>query len=287
VNAGTGGLQMHRFSTENYEEVFKEYEDAIKKRMGWLAVGKADVQRSCLSILEFSVWNACILLILGRDEAEALRYFRQAVEFGLKSLGAEGSTKGMRVYDALFEHSEDGVRPVYIHEKPPSREPRLLSVEDFGGVLTFAVAFGDRGQMETVARYPEARYRNPDEIVGEDFFGYLRGIKAFLLGDETTAKRDVEATISASNAVTREHKRAFLCLLERDMTGFRKHVEKRLQGHKKQYEKKPHSPEGFICQPLLMLSRLAIDLGLEVEEQPYVPIHLLPNYGSTTKARLH
>jgi len=286
--AGTAGdlamtVRVHNFDTQAFEDRFREYDSDIQDAMRLLASGRGDAQAICKQILRFSLWNAGILLILGRDDAEALRYLRQALEYGLRSLEAPASMGAPRVYDVQLEKSEEGSRVLAMHEIPPSsRPPGLLSIGDFDSVLSLAVCFGDRVQIEAAARYREERYRNPNVVAGEHFYTYLRAWKRYLLGDEVGGKREMKAAIEANpNAVTKVHMEAFVSLLEGNQDGFARHIEERLEGHRKQYEKKPHSAEGIICLPVTMLCRVAIDRGIAMKERPYVPVRLLPNYKPT------
>jgi hypothetical protein len=66
--------------------------------------------------------------------------------------------------------------------------------------------------------------------------------------------------------------------LDGDRAGFLKRLEQRLRAHKKRYQKDPAEPEGFICFSGLMLCRMALDRGVSVEDGPYLPLRLLPNY---------
>lgn len=278
-------LVPHRFETPDSDRVIKQYDDAIQKRIGWLSTGNCDVQASCQQIMMFSRLTAGILLALGRADAEVLGYFRQALGYGLKSLGAIGTTKGPRVYDVLVEHSNAGMRVIYQHEVVPrSREPQKITVADFNSILILAACFGDRTELNAVAEYPEEKYRNPDLVAGEDLFASLRAWKGLLLGEEQAAIREMRTALDEdSSATTRKQKEAFLSLLARDDKAFWKQVESRLASHKKYYEKKPADPDGFICFPVLMLLRIAIDRGLAVEELPYVPVRLLPNLRPTAQ----
>ena len=40
----------------------------------------------------------------------------------------------------------------------------------------------------------------------------------------------------------------------------------------------PNSPMGAVCFPALILARVAIDRGMKVEDDVYLPVRLLPNW---------
>ncbi len=270
-------LRPHAFAEASaFERSLSLYDEQIRKGLALLSRGEGDAQAICRHAVRFSIWNACIRLILGRGDAEALRYFRQALAYGLIGLGAPSSMKGLRVYSVLMEIGEEGGRLVYEHERKPAREPRTLSVADYSSVLTMAVCFGERAEVEEVARVSEDRYRNPNVVASEDYYGYLRAWKQLVLGDEGSAKRAMEDARSLNaNPRVAPDMAAFIHLLEGDRARFLKSVGERLQTHKNQYQKEPGNPEGFICLPGLMLCRMAIDRGMPVEDAPYLPVRLL------------
>jgi hypothetical protein len=275
-------LAVHTFlPAGHFEALLKERGEAIRNGLRLLSEGAGDAQALCRSLRHNCLLSGCCVLILNRPDQEAVRWFREAAEYGVRSLQAIGTTKVPRVYHTTVEIGEQGVREIATHEVKPERprQPRLLSVGDYDDVLATAVCFGARTQMEEVARYPEDKYRNPDVIAGEDYYAWLRGLKNWLLGDVSGAMREgQEALMRCDQAAVREHIAAFLSLGAADEASFLKHLEKRLNAHKKQYQKRPNEPEGVYCQPALMLCRLAIDHGFAVEERPYLPVRLLPNH---------
>lgn len=227
--------------------VVSDHAQDIQKWSAWLLDGKGDAQAICRHVMGFSIWNACALLVLRREEAEAVRYFRQALAYGLIGI-----------------------------------EPPTISIADFDSVFKLAVCFGDRTEMDEIARCPEDRYRHPDVAAAEDFYGYLRAWKHLLLGDEVRAKREMQEALTESpNAESRKDMEAFVSLVERDERGFRTHIDERLIAHGKRYRKQPEDPEGIICFPILMLCRVALDRGMVLGDWPYAPLSLLPNYKPT------
>jgi hypothetical protein len=266
-------IKPHQLDTSSFDGRLGEYEGAIQKRLGWLAQGTADEQECGQQILEYSLWNGCILLALGRAEADALRYFRQAADYGVRSLAGEGSTRAPRAYEATVEMSEDGVRPVATHERKPSRRPQLLAVHQYERALNMAVCFGERSQAETAARYPEARYRNPEVYADEEYFAYLRAVKSWLLGDAGAARSEIDKAIALSPKGAQEQ--AFRCVMAADQQEFLKHMERRLQGHRTQFRKNPHWPHGILCANGLLLCKFALAQGMALDDMPYLPVHLL------------
>lgn len=272
-------IRPHEFVVENYEDSMRMYDEHIEKWLALLASGGGDPQAICRTVLQFSVWNACILLILGRDEEQAIRYFRQALACGLIGLEAPGSTKGLRSFEVLMEIGEQGSRIVHMHEKRQLKRAGTLSVADVSWVLALAACFGDKGEMEAVARFPEDRYRNPNVMAGEDYYSYVRAWKHLLAGDDRAARKEMQACLEQTTdpKVTPE-RIGFLRLLDADRMAFLKAVEDGLKVHKKHFQKEPADPEGYIYFPGLMLCRAALDREAPVEDGPYLPVRLLPNY---------
>jgi hypothetical protein len=157
-----------------------------------------------------------------------------------------------------------------------------LSISDYHRALLAVVCFGERSLFAQVAAVPEEQYRNPGTIATEDYWLYLRAWKALLKGNETEAKKEAEASLAkAKDASSRVARAAFLALLSRDSGALADGLEAALKAHKKQFQKEPNSPFGAVCFPGLMLCRVAIDRGMRVEDGPYLPVRLLPNYRPT------
>jgi hypothetical protein len=240
-------VRSHAFEIASMKDVVSEHAQDIQTWSGWLLDGKGDAQAICRHVMGFSIWNACALLVLRREEAQAVRYFRQALAYGLIGL-----------------------------------EPPAISIADYSSVFTLAVCFGDRTEMDEIARYPEDRYRDANVIATEDVSGYFRAWKHLLLKDEVRAKREMQEALTESpNAESRKEMEAFVSLVERDERALRTHIDDRLNAHGKRYQQTPEDPEGIICFPVLMLCRVAIDRGMVFGEWPYAPLSLLPNYKPT------
>lgn len=272
-------ITTHRFADRNHFETLKaEFGEDIEKRVRWLGEGRGNPQSIYQSLCDLAIGLGCIGLILGVEDEEARGHFVRAVEYAGKLLTAPGSTKGPRVYDVQLEASASGVRPLAIHEIPPSREPSKLSVIDYAQILYVTVAFGDQDSMARVAAVPEDTYQNANVIAPPALFGSFRAWKAWLSGSEAEARKEALAALKAcTEEAGRAPLMAFVAMASRDAEGFREHLEERLRGHKKEYQKTPNRPSGVICLDGLALCRLALDRGLVVEEGPYVPTRLLPN----------
>lgn len=243
-----------------------------------LANGRGD-RRYCHKDLLQSHWeNGCIALILERGDEEAQENFHKAAEYASLFLRTPAGLKGLRIYEAQLEVSHEGVRPLAIHEKPASPEARRLAIHEYSLALMLLAAFGQREAIREAASYPEEGYRSPEVIAGEDYFTQLRAYKTWLLGDEPRAKNEAMAVLAASEAAVKPEVAAFLSMAAGDADGFRKHLRDRLKTHKKQWAKHPNMPEGIVCLPGLMLCRMAFERGVAVEDQPYLPVRLLPNY---------
>jgi hypothetical protein len=110
-------------------------------------------------------------------------------------------------------------------------------------------------------------------------FQHFRGLRAWLRGEEVPAKREVESALRACDETGGKTLMAtFLAMATGDQPAFEKYLEERLAAHKKQYQKKTSDPVGVVCLDGLGLCRLALERGLRVEEWPYLPVRLLPNY---------
>jgi len=150
--------------------------------------------------------------------------------------------------------------------------------------LAFAtlVAFGGREEWRIAAGYPETGYRNPNVTIDEAFYTEIRAVKAWLQGDEDLARREGQKAVKTCHeAVQRPGYRAFLSLVDNDQVSFCEHLGDRVKGYKKQYQRGPNSPEGFVFLFGLALCRLAQERGMSVEDGAYLPVRLLPSFPGT------
>jgi hypothetical protein len=273
-------VKMHELEAEaHFEQLHTEFTGAMSKRLRWLAEGRGDPQAISRGLCRDSIALGCMALILGHSDDEAREHFHAAAEYAGKWLVAPGSTGGPRVYEVRQEASEAGIRVTAIHETPPSHEPRKLSIIDFGYILAATATFGGSDAMAAVGGFPEAGYQNPNVVAGPAAFTHDRAWKAWLRGEEAEARKEGLLFLKQSRETgPRAGMSAFLAMTTGDAKGFRKHLDERLKAYRKQYQRRPNDPEGFVCLDGLALCRLAIDRGIAMADGPYLPVRLLPNY---------
>jgi hypothetical protein len=61
------------------ERSMRMYEEHMREGLLLLSQGAGDAQAICQHGVQFSIWNACILMMLGRSDEESLRWFRQSL----------------------------------------------------------------------------------------------------------------------------------------------------------------------------------------------------------------
>jgi hypothetical protein len=273
-------LKMHKLlGSEHFERLGRDAEESIRKRVQWLAEGKGDRQGIHGDLCKDSLWLGCIALMLTKDDERARVHFRKAADYALEWLRAPGSVASPRVYDVNLEASERGTQVTAMHERKPSREPRKLSITSYVEILTTVVAFGDEAGKREVASFPEEGYRNSEEVVEPYFFTYMRAWRSWLLGDEAAANREATACLGIANKPwPNANLTALLAISAKDEAAFERGLEEGLKAHKRQYQRQPNDPRGLISAGGLALCRLALGRGLRVEDQPYLPVRLLPNY---------
>ena len=271
-------VELHKLlGKDHFERLCSARLSAQKTMLDLLSNGRGDT-RYCYQDLLRGHWdNGCIALILEKGDEEARENFRKAAEYASLFLKTPGGLKGPRTFEAHLEVSPEGVRPIAIHEKPPPPEGSRLAIHEYSLALMLIAAFGERQAIREAAWYPEEGYRSSEVIAGEDYFALLRAYKAWLLEDEATAKSEAMAVLPRSQAVVRPEVAAFLSMATGDAEGFRKNLGERLKTHKKQWAKHPNMPKGVVCLPGLMLCRMAFERGIALEDQPYLPVRLLPN----------
>lgn len=270
--------QPHKLLPDSHFENFlRRNRDLVAKTLQRLEDGTGIPQLCYETLMSLSLSNGCIAVILGHGDEEAKKHFTASVEYALKLLHAPGAPGGgMRSYEAHVELSEEGARLTSLHEKRPMAGSEKLSITDYHRALLCVVSFGDRSAFPEVAAVPEEKYRNPGTIASEDYWLYLRAWKALLRGNEAEARREAEASLS--KARDQPSRATFVALLRGDAGGVAESLEAELKAHKKRFQKEPNEPQGAVCFPGLMLCRMAIDRGMKVEDGPYLPVRLLPNY---------
>jgi len=281
-------MKMHRLlEASHFERLKHDFGDAVRKRLEWVLNPQGSPQAAYRSLCEFSMDLGCIALILGEGDEAALKHFDAAAEYAVKWLESPAVPGGPRVYDVQAKASESSVEVTAIHEIPPRRSEAKMSIIGYWKILTVVASFGDRGAMETVARCPEADYSSPDVVTEPSDFERLRAWKAWIRGDERTASKEATAAL---RSVRDPWPRAMLSALLSIMTkngSFHGHIDEQVKCHKKAYQRQPNMPEGFISLGGLALCRLAFDQGIRVEDGPYLPVRLLPNYRAAAKAAVH
>lgn len=243
--------------------------------------GQGDFQGCHSQLLRTSLDNGYIALILGESDETSLAEFRKAVGYAVTLLTGSGTAHGFRSFEVEASVSEKEMEVTAIHEKPQGApgKARPLDPTYYKMALSAVVAFGGENERRVVASYPEERYRNPNVIVGESLFTELRAMKAGLRGEEGLAKNEAQAALSACREATqRPEIAALVSLLTGDEARFHEQLEERVKAYKKQYQRSPNVPEGFVYLFGLALCRLALERGIKVEESPYLPVRLLPNY---------
>jgi hypothetical protein len=264
--------------SSHYEGLRERNLRAIARTEEQLRTGEGIPQLCYEVLLRRTLSNGCIALILDRGDEEARENFTASAEYALKLLDAPGRRGGgMRSYEAHVKVSEEGSRLTALHEKVPQPGSENLSIKDYYLALICIVAFGEPEAFAMVASVPENRYRNPGTIAADETWQFLRGLKASLKGDEADAKVEARGVLSRGGDMQPEAS-ALLALLARDTTAFAEPLKKVVEAHRKRGEKEPNDPVGVVCLPGLMLCRLAKDRGIVMEEDPYLPLRLLPNY---------
>lgn len=269
-------LQMHAFAEPKAFEDYLAIVAPSRARIKQAAIEQTgDVPFAYAQVVRDSIQHACIALLLAKPSGVVAEHWDEAVKFGIGLLDLAPGRSGVRIYEAELKRSERGTELTALHEKPQPRGPHVMSEIDFSYILHVTLPFGDQEQLFKVARYPEEKYRSPGIVGPEHSFWAYNAYKALVRGEEEHAKRQAEAVLAE---VERPAMSALLALLARDEAGFEKHLEARLKAHKKQYQKSPKDPLGAVCLDGLGLCRLALDRGLRVEEWPYLPVRLLPNF---------
>lgn len=272
-------IKYHKLPERKHFEILRESNGPLAQRMvDLIKNGKADFQYCYKSLFLMSLDNGYIVLILGESDEKAVEEFRNAVDYAMTLLTGSGPYFPLRSYELEVDVAAGGSRPS-IREIPQPKTTPPLDPTYYKLALAAIVAFGDEAQRRVAADYPEEGYRNPNVIVDESLFTELRAMKAWLKGDAATAEKGVRAALTACKE---EHARpeiaALLSLVVGDEAGFRQHLEERVKGYKKQYQRMSNMPEGFVYLFGLALCRLALERGIAVEDQPYLPVRLLPNY---------
>jgi immunity protein 49 of polymorphic toxin system len=264
----------------HFEMLRGVYRDLVATTFQQLKDGSGVPQLCYKTLVRMSLANGCIALILEQPDEEARRHFVDAATHALQLLDAPGARGGgVRAYEANVEVSEDGARVTSLHEKRPEAGLEKLSITDFHQALISVVSFGERTSFGRIASFPEDRYRNPGTVASEEYWSHLRAWKALLRGDEAGARKEAEASVAKAGKDEPAHA-ALLALLQSDARGLSQSLDAELKAHNKRFKKQASEPLGAVCFPVLTVARIAIERGMKVEEDPYVPVRLLPNYAA-------
>ncbi len=228
--------------------------------------------------------NAGIAILLGEGDDETRRNFQATVEYALKLIGAPPTPDGgMRIHEATVELSERGSELTALHQKRPQAGEEKLSITHYHRALICVTCFGDREQWARVASVPEEAYRNPGVLASEDHWAHVRAWKALLLGDAAVARREAEAAASKGRGAAKAEAAAMIALLDGEADEFKRRLREAVRLFSRGAEKQPNDPIGVAFLPGLMLCRVGLDRGFALEDEAYLPVHLLPNYGSPAK----
>ncbi len=273
--------KMHKLENfEHFGRMRERWLDSNARGLELLQVGKGDVQFILGSLCRQSLDLGCIALILDRGDDEARSYFRQAPVYAIEWLRAPGSTSSPRVYDVNLEVSERGTQVTALHERKPSREPAKHSLISYTEILFAVLTFGSEVQMREVAEFPEEGYRNPN-VLGS--YEDLRVWKEWMLGRMEEARRTAQRVLQGSpEPSVRASLTALLAILDGKRDLVDSQLEEHVKVHRKYYQRHGNDPRGFVSMGGLALSRLAMERGMLVEDQPYLPVRLLPNYKPLT-----
>jgi hypothetical protein len=227
------------------------------------------------TLVRMSLANGCIALILEHPDEEARRLFVDSATYALQLLDAPGTRGGgVRAYEANVDVSEDGARVTSLHEKRPAAGIEKLSITDFHQALIAVVSFGERTWFGQIASFPEDRYRNPGTAAAEEYWSHVRAWKALLRGDDGEAGKEAEASVAKASNDEPMHA-ALLALVRGDARALSQSLGAELKAHNKRFKKQVGEPLGAVCFPALTLARIAIDRGMNVEEEPHLPVRLL------------
>ncbi len=268
-------LKMHNIEQPpHFERMAERWQQSNARGLALLQKGQGDQQAIYGGLCKETIDLGCIALILGEGDEVAREHFQRAAGYAIDWLRAPGSVGSPRVYDVNVEASEGGTRVTAIHERKPSREPAKHSLISYSEILFTTLSFGDAGQVKEVAEYPEEGYRNPN-VVGS--YEDLRVWRAWIFGHFEAVPRMAGGVLKSSpQPAVAASMSALLAILAGDQKAFEVQLEGHAKAHRKHYQRQPNDPRGVVSLGGLALCRLARERGLTVEDQPYLPVRLLP-----------
>jgi hypothetical protein len=240
-------VKMHKLIDRSRLEVYWREKHAFVLRMlDLVKSGKGDFQGCYTSVMRDSVELGCTALILGKPDEEAVAEFRKAAEYALTLLTEGGTSHSFTSYEVQVDPEETGGQiPKVVPHHFPAGGP--LDPVDYRVALATVIAFGSEAERRIAAEYPEERYRDPEVVLDESLCVGLRALKALVKGDEETARKEGLAALKVCREpAARPEIMALVSLVTREEDDFREHLEERVKVYKKQYERSPSNPEGFV-----------------------------------------
>jgi hypothetical protein len=229
-------------------------------------------------VIRSHLMNGCIALIVGEGDDEARKNFQATVEYALKLVSAPPPPGGgVRIYEANVELSEQGSRLTSLHEKKPQAGEEKLSITEYYRALICVGCFGEPSQFAIIASVPEEAYQNLGTVASADYWAQVRAWRALLLGKEAEARREAQIPLSKGTGNIKAEAAAMLALLDGDQGRFNRNLQDAIKLYVRATSKQVNDPITAVFFPGLMLSRMALDRGLAIEDGPYLPLRLLPN----------
>lgn len=154
----------------------------------------------------------------------------------------------------------------------------IWAAHKFENLLEICTAFGSRDAVVVAAGFPDERFRNPDIVGPPESFLIIQAFQAWLLGDDaqvTAWAAEILATPSVHPS-TAASASALHALVRRDEATFRACLHDVVVTARGQVRYLSSPVEGVVCRTGIALCRMARTVGIEVEDQIYLPTRLLP-----------
>lgn len=157
-------------------------------------------------------------------------------------------------------------------------EPGTWAPYLFDEMLFSAIAFGSCIEVAPAAGVPEEVFHSPGVIGSPESYLLTRAFQAWLrredvnvsrLLDEILATPELFPTIAAEAAALR-------AIVNHDAPAVRDAVHGVVVAAKRSVRYLPSPVEGVVCRNGIALCRMARTVGIEVEDQIYLPTRLLP-----------
>jgi hypothetical protein len=154
----------------------------------------------------------------------------------------------------------------------------IWAAHTFESLLQICTAFGPRDTAVSVARIPGERFRSPDIVGPPESFLIIHAFQAWLLGDDAQVAAwaaEILATPSVHPS-TAASASALQALARRDEGALKAAVHDVVVTAKRQVRYLSSPARGIVCGTGIALCRMARTVGIEVEDQIYLPTRLLP-----------